>query len=50
MPSEFPFQALSGGPWIQARNFGVMAGSNAGISCVMKRLRGKEDIQTRWFF
>ncbi|XP_019149788.1 PREDICTED: uncharacterized protein LOC109146571 [Ipomoea nil] len=39
-------QALSGGPWIQARNFGVMAGSNAGISCVMKRLRGKEDIQT----
>lgn len=39
-------QALSGGPFIQARNFAVMTGVNAGISCVMKRLRGKEDVQT----
>lgn len=39
-------QALSGGPLIQARNFAVMTGVNAGISCVMKRLRGKEDVQT----
>ncbi|XP_024971012.1 chloroplastic import inner membrane translocase subunit HP30-2-like [Cynara cardunculus var. scolymus] len=39
-------QALSGGPFIQARNFAVMTGVNAGISCVMKRLRGKEDVQS----
>ncbi|KAE8708224.1 putative Response to low sulfur 3 [Hibiscus syriacus] len=38
--------ALSGGPLIQARNFSVMAGVNAGISCVMKRQRGKEDVQS----
>ncbi|KAA8533508.1 hypothetical protein F0562_031058 [Nyssa sinensis] len=39
-------QALAGGPLIQARNFAVMTGVNAGISCVMKRLRGKEDVQS----
>ncbi|CDP04965.1 unnamed protein product [Coffea canephora] len=39
-------QALSGGPLIQARNFAVMTGVNAGISCVMKRLRGKEDVES----
>lgn len=39
-------QALAGGPLIQARNFAVMTGVNAGISCVMKRIRGKEDVQT----
>ncbi|KAF5178952.1 mitochondrial import inner membrane translocase subunit TIM22-like [Thalictrum thalictroides] len=39
-------QALSGGPLMQARNFAVMTGVNAGISCVMKRIRGKEDVQT----
>ncbi|KAI7755013.1 hypothetical protein M8C21_020180 [Ambrosia artemisiifolia] len=39
-------QALAGGPLIQARNFAVMTGVNAGISCVMKRLRGKDDVQT----
>ncbi|KAM0071039.1 putative sterile alpha motif domain, mitochondrial import inner membrane translocase subunit TIM22 [Helianthus debilis subsp. tardiflorus] len=39
-------QALAGGPFIQARNFAVMTGVNAGISCVMKRIRGKEDVQT----
>lgn len=39
-------QALSGGPFVQARNFAVMTGVNAGISCVMKRLRGKEDVQS----
>ncbi|KAL1290597.1 hypothetical protein HN51_059236 [Arachis hypogaea] len=39
-------QALSGGPLIQARNFAVMTGVNAGISCVLKRLRGKEDVQS----
>ncbi|XP_031477332.1 chloroplastic import inner membrane translocase subunit HP30-2-like [Nymphaea colorata] len=39
-------QALAGGPLLQARNFAVMTGVNAGISCVMKRIRGVEDIQT----
>ncbi|XP_050238828.1 chloroplastic import inner membrane translocase subunit HP30-2 [Mercurialis annua] len=39
-------QALSGGPFVQARNFAVMTGVNAGISCVMKRIRGKEDVQS----
>ncbi|XP_038685401.1 chloroplastic import inner membrane translocase subunit HP30-2 [Tripterygium wilfordii] len=39
-------QALTGGPFVQARNFAVMTGVNAGISCVMKRLRGKDDVQS----
>ncbi|KAJ7965193.1 Mitochondrial import inner membrane translocase subunit TIM22 [Quillaja saponaria] len=39
-------QALGGGPLVQARNFAVMTGTNAGIACVMKRLRGKEDVQS----
>ncbi|PPR84940.1 hypothetical protein GOBAR_AA35765 [Gossypium barbadense] len=40
-------QALSGAPWVQARNFAVMTGVNAGLACVMKSLRGKEDVQSR---
>ncbi|KAL8519659.1 hypothetical protein ACS0TY_010555 [Phlomoides rotata] len=39
-------QALAGGPLVQARNFAVMTGVNAGISCVMRRVRGKEDVQS----
>ncbi|KAK1259945.1 hypothetical protein QJS04_geneDACA021495 [Acorus gramineus] len=39
-------QALAVGPFAQARNFAVMTGANAGISCVMKRIRGVEDVQT----
>ncbi|KAL3653771.1 hypothetical protein CASFOL_003452 [Castilleja foliolosa] len=39
-------QVLAGGPLIQARNFAVMTGANAGISCIMRRLRGKEDVQS----
>ncbi|CAL1365638.1 unnamed protein product [Linum trigynum] len=39
-------QALAGGPLAQARNFAVMTGANAGIACIMKRVRGKEDVQT----
>ncbi|KAJ7959487.1 mitochondrial import inner membrane translocase subunit TIM22 [Quillaja saponaria] len=39
-------QALAGGPLLQARNFAVMTGVNAGIACVMKRVRGKEDVQS----
>lgn len=45
---HFRIQALAGGPFIQARNFAVMTGANAGISCVMKRIRGKDDVQTRY--
>uniref|UniRef100_A0A7N0TBX1 SAM domain-containing protein n=1 Tax=Kalanchoe fedtschenkoi TaxID=63787 RepID=A0A7N0TBX1_KALFE len=39
-------QALAGGPLIQARNFAVMTGVNAGLSTVMKRIRGKEDVES----
>ncbi|KAL6127327.1 hypothetical protein ACLB2K_075368 [Fragaria x ananassa] len=39
-------QALAGGPLVQARNFAVMTGANAGISCVMRRLRGKDDVES----
>ena len=34
-----------GGPAMQARNFAVMTGVNAGVAAFMKRVRGKEDIQ-----
>ncbi|CAL5405533.1 unnamed protein product [Camellia sinensis] len=39
-------QALARGPFGQAYNFAVMTGVNASISCVMKRIRGKEDVQS----
>lgn len=40
-------QALAGGPLVQARNFAVMTGVNAGIACAMRRARGGvEDVQT----
>ncbi|KAG6545719.1 hypothetical protein Mapa_012904 [Marchantia paleacea] len=40
-------KAFTGGPMMQARNFAVMTGVNAGITCAMKRLRGGvEDVQT----
>lgn len=39
-------QALAGGPLIQARNFAVMTGVSAGITCVLRRLRGKEDVKS----
>ncbi|KAJ6847963.1 uncharacterized protein M6B38_115675 [Iris pallida] len=39
-------QAFAGGPLVQARNFAVMTGVNAGISCAMKRIRGVDDVQT----
>lgn len=38
-------QAMAGGPLVQARNFAVMTGVNAGISCAMKRIRGVDDVQ-----
>lgn len=39
-------QALSGGPLVQARNFAVMTGVNVGISTVLRRIKGKEDVQS----
>ncbi|KAF5450558.1 hypothetical protein F2P56_030893 [Juglans regia] len=39
-------QSLAGGPLVQARNFAVITGVNAGITSVMRRLRGKEDVQS----
>ncbi|XP_076937729.1 chloroplastic import inner membrane translocase subunit HP30-2-like [Bidens hawaiensis] len=39
-------KALAGGPLIQARNFAAIIGVKAGLQCVMKRLTGKDDIQT----
>ncbi|XP_010519579.1 PREDICTED: uncharacterized protein LOC104798993 [Tarenaya hassleriana] len=39
-------QALVGGPLVQARNFAAITGVNAGIACIMKRLRGKEDLES----
>lgn len=43
-------KALAGGPLVQARNFAVMTGVNAGITSVLKRIRGKEDVQSRFDF
>jgi hypothetical protein len=34
-----------GGPVVQARNFAVMTGVNAGVLAFMKRWRGKDDVQ-----
>ena len=34
-----------GGPMVQARNFAVMTGTNAGISAFMRRYRRVDDIQ-----
>ncbi|KAL6499074.1 hypothetical protein OROHE_026375 [Orobanche hederae] len=40
-------QALSGGPLVQIRNYAVLDGVDACVTCVMRRVRGKEDVQTR---
>ena len=34
-----------GGPWLQARNFAVFSGVNAGLSTGMRRWRKKEDVR-----
>jgi hypothetical protein len=39
-------KAFAGGPMMQARNFAVMTGVNAGITCAMRRWRGVEDVKT----
>ncbi|CAA7404965.1 unnamed protein product [Spirodela intermedia] len=38
-------EGMAGSPLVQARNFAVLTGVNAGISCAMKRIRGVDDIQ-----
>lgn len=48
MASMKQAQALVGGPWVQARNFAAITGVNAGIACVMKRVRGKEDLESAY--
>ncbi|CAA7400741.1 unnamed protein product [Spirodela intermedia] len=40
-----PPEGMIGNPFIQARNFAVLTGVNAGISCVLKRVRGLDDVQ-----
>jgi len=51
-PSPSPFTGAAanpmlkmGGPFQQARNFAVMTGVNAGLTSLMKRTRGIDDIQ-----
>ncbi|KAI3704814.1 hypothetical protein L1987_75043 [Smallanthus sonchifolius] len=39
-------RVFSGGSLIQARNFAVWSGVDAGLYCVMKGLRGKDDVQS----
>ena len=36
---------MKGSPLVQARNFAVMTGVNTGVSALMRRVRGVEDIQ-----
>jgi hypothetical protein len=36
--------ANMGGPFVQARNFAVMTGTNAGLTAFMRRTRGVDDI------
>ncbi|RZC59942.1 hypothetical protein C5167_021701 [Papaver somniferum] len=38
---------LSASPMAQARLFAAMGGARASITCIMKRIRGKEDVQAR---
>ncbi|KAL8201657.1 hypothetical protein R6Q57_010804 [Mikania cordata] len=45
-PPHFRSQLPAKGPLVHARNVTVMSGANAGISSVLKRLRGKEDLKT----
>ncbi|KAI3886692.1 hypothetical protein MKW92_008844 [Papaver armeniacum] len=47
-PVEFPvLTAFSASPMSQARLFAAMGGACASITCIMKRIRGKEDLQAR---
>ena len=37
-----------GGPWLQARNFAIFSGVNAGLSTGMRRFRKKEDVRNTY--
>lgn len=37
---------MMGGPLVQARNFAVLTGVNAGLAAAVKKWRGKDDCQT----
>ncbi|MQL92078.1 hypothetical protein Taro_024697, partial [Colocasia esculenta] len=37
--------AIGPSPIVQARNFAVLTGTNAGISCILKRVRGVDDME-----
>ncbi|KAL4425335.1 hypothetical protein ABPG75_009351 [Micractinium tetrahymenae] len=43
-----PQMLKMGGPLVQARNFAVMTGVNAGVAAFMKRWRGKDDINNQF--
>nr|XP_043609592.1 chloroplastic import inner membrane translocase subunit HP30-2-like [Erigeron canadensis] len=46
-PSLVPYKPIiSGGTLAQARNFAVLTSVNAGLSCGLRRLRGKKDFET----
>lgn len=39
----------AGGPWVQARNFAVMTGVNAGLAAAYRHATGKEDVYGTMF-
>ncbi|KAI3856494.1 hypothetical protein MKX03_023542 [Papaver bracteatum] len=41
------FHVFGSTPLTAARNVAVMSGTNAGVSCVMKRIRGKDDVEAK---
>lgn len=51
LPTHYPSgqgQLMTmGTPMQQARNFAVMTGVNSGISTLMRRVRGTEDVRNR---
>ena len=34
-----------GGPWLQARNFAIFSGVNAGLNTAMRRYRKRDDVR-----
>lgn len=48
-PNGAPNPLSQGGPAVQARNFAVITGTQAGLSLAIKKLRnGKDDVQTAY--
>ncbi|MCL7044471.1 hypothetical protein MKW94_014604 [Papaver nudicaule] len=42
----YSYRVFRGGPLLQARDIAVMKGVEACVSCVLKRVKGKEDLET----